>query len=322
MNALALGLAGCGDAPRPAMLWVREDEAGPAAWYRGEDGVERRLVPGVAFPADPDPRGRLALLVRTADGADGHREQLVAVDLASGAATDLTPPAGAVRNPAWSPDGAFVVFESDAASFRDLYRVERDGQRLVRLTDARHGSFEPAVSPDGRWVAYGTSRDGNAEIGRMNADGSDQRRLTDHPSDDTHPRWLPDGRIAWIASRGGRPRVWTMGSDGAAPAPLRPADDGAIDVDFAVSGDGRIAVVVARGSELGIEIVGDEAARVDGRGPDEHPAWSDDGRWLLFTSSRGGNPDVWRVDRDGGAAEPLTDTDAADWLPRALAGPR
>src|SRR6266705_1899592 len=41
--------------------------------------------------------------------------------------------------------------------------------------------------------------------------------------------------------------------------------------------------------------------------PASAPAWSPDGRWLAFASSRSGKRDVWRVALDGSPAERLTD---------------
>src|SRR5262245_33815329 len=37
------------------------------------------------------------------------------------------------------------------------------------------------------------------------------------------------------------------------------------------------------------------------------PAWSPDGKWIAFLSSRGGKANVWRIPVDGGEAEQLTD---------------
>lgn len=311
-------LAGCGAPDLDAtVLYVSERDGEPQTWVAAPGEPRRRLIdrPGAVFPGDPDPQGTDALLVTADDDAEGHHEQLLLAPLAGGPARELCPPAGMVRHPAWSADGDWVVFESDALSFRDLFRVRRDGTGLERLTDARFGSFEPAVAPDGR-IAFGSSRDGNAEIYVL--DGAEQRRLTDDPADDVHPRWTPDGRIAWIATRSRRARVWTMAADGTDARPLRAYDD-ATDLDFAVSPDRRFAVVTQRDDGVGIEIVGpDGIVRVDGDGPDEHPTWSADGRWLVFTSSRGGNPDVWRVSADGKDPLRLTDDPAPEWLPRLV----
>ena len=41
--------------------------------------------------------------------------------------------------------------------------------------------------------------------------------------------------------------------------------------------------------------------------PASSPAWSPDGRWLAFASSRSGKRDLWRVALDGSPAQRLTD---------------
>ena len=48
---------------------------------------------------------------------------------------------------------------------------------------------------------------------------------------------------------------------------------------------------------------------------DRQPVYSPDGRWLLFTSNRSGNLDVWRRDRTTGEIQRLTDHEAEDWDP-------
>jgi TolB protein len=44
----------------------------------------------------------------------------------------------------------------------------------------------------------------------------------------------------------------------------------------------------------------------DGLGIDTEPAWSPDGRSLIFTSDRGGTPQIYRIAAGGGQAERLT----------------
>ena len=41
------------------------------------------------------------------------------------------------------------------------------------------------------------------------------------------------------------------------------------------------------------------------------PQWSADGQWLVFTSSRSGKNNLWRIHPDGGEAEQLTDVKTA-----------
>jgi len=48
---------------------------------------------------------------------------------------------------------------------------------------------------------------------------------------------------------------------------------------------------------------------------DRQPVYSPDGRSIVFTSDRGGNLDIWRLDRATGELRRLTDHEAFDWDP-------
>jgi len=52
-----------------------------------------------------------------------------------------------------------------------------------------------------------------------------------------------------------------------------------------------------------------------GLGHDRQPAFSPDGRLVIFSSNRSGNIDLWIVDRQTGVLRQLTDDDANDWDP-------
>ena len=297
---------------------MTEADGPPSVQVADLAGSARALVKDDAglFPGPVDPRGTHALLVRAQDRAGVHREQLVLVPLAGGPPRALTPTAGVVRNPAWTPAGDAVIFESDGGSYRDLYRVARAGGPLQRLTDAPHGSFEPTVGPQGR-VAFGSSRDGNAEIYAMDADGRGVVRLTQHPADDLHPAWGAE-RIAWITAREGAARVWTMNADGSDARPLRPGSDEDRAVGWSPDG-ATLAVVTGRGAEVAVELWpwrGGRPVRLDGPGVDEQPTWSPDGQWVAWSSARAGNPDLWIARADGSDARAVTSSGEAEWLPR------
>lgn len=325
LQLIALVL-GCGT-PRPdgTILWVAERRGHAEVWASDADGAHARPLaelPGTSFPAAPDPLGTHALVVTAEDGPRGHREGMWLIPLDGSPAAPFGPRSQRIRNPAWTADGQRIVFESDIESYRDLYAIPRAGGKPVRLTDAPHGSFEPAISPGGQ-LAFGTSRDGNAEIYAAAADGSNPVRLTDDVADDVHPAWRPDGgRLGWISHRGGAARIWTMAPDGtdARPLVVRSPGEQTTDIDFAWSPDGAVvAVAVMTGPrEVDIDLVdgasGARLARLGGPGVDEHPAWSPDGRWLVYTSAG----DLVRVTRAGDDPRPLTHDAAPDWLPRWL----
>ena len=50
-----------------------------------------------------------------------------------------------------------------------------------------------------------------------------------------------------------------------------------------------------------------------GNSTDRQPTYSPDGRWVAFSSNRGGNLDLWSVNRDTGTVRRLTDDPADDW---------
>ncbi|HHO51197.1 MAG TPA: hypothetical protein ENK18_10075 [Deltaproteobacteria bacterium] len=340
-------MLGCGGPERASqpggtLLFVSEQGGAPAVWRLSPEhattgplmGRPEVVIdaPGAWFPADPDPRGADALLIAVEDDVRGHRESLWRVSLSDGARERLAGPHGRIRSPAWSPDGSWLVFETDAASYRDLFRISRDGSQLKRLTDAPHGSFEPSVSPDGTQIVFASSRDMDAELYRMGADGSDPVRLTRHPGDDLSPRFSPDGtQIAFIRLEEGQRRVWRMAPDGSGAKPVLSTDASPLQTAFAWSPDGsRLAIVLEVGErDLDIHVVnasdGALVARFGSSGIDEHPAWSPDGRWLAWTSGDRSTSDVWIGPLDpkdpAGGPRRVTAGAGADWLPRWLGSP-
>ena len=317
---------------------------------------ERRLTrtPGDEYPAAPTPDGAALLLIAVEDDAQRklHLEQVVVQPLDGGPGKSVGSRGGRNRSPGWSPDGRWIVFESDRESFSDIYRVGRDGNALTRLTHNAEGNFEPALSPDGTQIAFVSSRDGDPELYRMRADGTHQERLTAFHSEDWGPRWSPDGkRLAFLSDRGGRARIHVMNADGThlktlagpppetagrrlsapggagAPAPApppAPGPSGALEEQSAPvwSPDGTRLAYITGGAGMKARIrvaelaAGDALALTDGTHVDEAPAWSPDGRYLAFTSDRAGDTELYLMRADGTGQTRLTRAKGADWLPR------
>lgn len=102
------------------------------------------------------------LAKRDGDGwLDRRRTHLYLVDVATRATAQLTRGDVDDREPAWSPDGARIVFTSarhsdeDRTEDTDLYVVDAVARAEPRrLTSAPTYERNAAFSPDGRWIAF------------------------------------------------------------------------------------------------------------------------------------------------------------------------
>jgi uncharacterized protein YjdB len=112
-------------------------------------------------------------------------------------------------DPAWSPDGTKLAFESDrarAVDHGDIFVVNWDGSGLAQLTSDESDDREPAWSPDGRRIAF----DRFSSIYVMSAaDGSGATMVTLNGS---HASWSPDG--ARIVFAGPDRHIWVTQLDG------------------------------------------------------------------------------------------------------------
>ena len=120
-----------------------------------------------------------------------------------GRQTRLTNDPAFDQDPAWSPNGATVVFTSDRSGRKQLWSMNADGSSPAQLTDAANiGGENAAWSPNGRTIVFDSDRDelGNLDVYEMNPDGSNVRRVTQSGALDALPTFSPDGRTILFES--------------------------------------------------------------------------------------------------------------------------
>ena len=158
-------------------------------------------------PAWSPDGGQIAFISRTGDDASEidliNRDGSGVRALSNRAARDLNYiPWVNVDHPAWSPDGARIVFtcEIDLNNL-DICVINRDGTGLVRLTNDPGADWSPVWSPDGTRIAFSTGRFGGGNVlALMNDDGSGVSQIGTSIQG-VPGSWSPDGaQIAFTAS--------------------------------------------------------------------------------------------------------------------------
>lgn len=195
------------------------------------------------------------------------------VDLATGQVATLARrnQFGWILGPAsWMPDGAGLVaaqleFQGRYRLYSDLVLVDGAG-RERRLTHGERLSG-PDVAPDGRRIVAVQNDDGAVRLVEHDMSSGQTRVIAGvGPGEAFHaPRWSPDGER--IAA--------TL---------------------FAA---GRVNVVVVDPETGQVFPVTRDAALAGA------PAWSPDGRWLVFWSDRTGIPNLFAAEMPGPAQDPL-----------------
>ena len=106
--------------------------------------------------------------------------------------------------PAWSPDGQYIVFQSNRDGNWEIYVMGADGSNPGNLTNHEGNDFSPAWSPDGRYIAFDRDHEGDREIYVMEANGSNPAPPDRQRGNGWLPTWSPDGSyIAFQSDREG-----------------------------------------------------------------------------------------------------------------------
>jgi Tol biopolymer transport system component len=255
--------------------------------------------------------------------------------------------------PAFSPSGRQFVTggapsANPAGSSLTLTTVDT-GQSKVLYRDKTRNVLAGAWTPDGKRIVFGIGRfaaffdgfhseflkpgdrvEGGAQVAMINADGTGFTELTSGSGNNAFPSFAPDGkRIVYRTFSNGKyglrlldlkTKAVTALTDGYDNFPLwSPRGDL---IMFARLAGGTYDVYTIRPDGTSLKRL------TNGKGNDAHMAWSPDGEYILFASSRMGFKDealytdapqpygeIFVMRYDGTQVEQLTDNQWEDGTP-------
>jgi dipeptidyl aminopeptidase/acylaminoacyl peptidase len=216
-----------------------------------------------------------------------------------------------------SPDGRVVAFVLTTLSeerdeyLSQIWLVDTAGGEPRRFTAGPRRDTAPRWSPDGARLAFVSEREATkkGQLYVMPVAGGEPTRLTDLRHGVSAPEWSPDGtRLAFVSRVGG----WVEPESEEEKRKSRPPRV-ITALKYRFNGEGftydrrpQIFTVAADG--------GEPRQVTDGDYDHADPAWSPDGRALVFASARHDDrdhddaTDIWLIPAEGGAPRRLTGT--------------
>jgi len=219
-GTLASSLAWTGDGR--ALLFAVSPSAGFRAGSRFvalplDGGPARRLLSAVDPVIGLDVAGTGTLVFHTVS----FRQNLLELPIEGGDGRWLTRGNSTDRQPAYAPDGEWVVFASDRSGNMDVWSVSRTTGAVRRLTHDPADDWDPAVTRDGKTLVFSSRRSGVFEVWRAAADGTAPNQVTRDGVDAENPTLAPDGAsLVYASGRQPQPGLWRVRTDGTGAARL------------------------------------------------------------------------------------------------------
>lgn len=240
-------------------------------------------------------------------------------------------------NPSWSPDGTKIIYSGLSTDFsangnpfaNDIWMIDlanRD-QEPIDLSSRGGDDLYAAWSPNNKFIAFTSyiREDKTPQLVVMNPDGSNQKLLSILGFSDSYSTWSPNGDWLLYVYSTGELDVLQMisqfnimkkedrttkdfqkfdrtSNEGRLGHVLEPAVsyDGSM-IAYTQEFNGKTNIATAVFADRGRT-----STVLTNTGVDFSPCWSADGKWILFTSTRDGDSEVYIMDSTGEQVTNLT----------------
>jgi Tol biopolymer transport system component len=232
-------------------------------------------------------------------------------------ATPMTSGSQVIEAMRASPDGRWVIYDSNLGGRSHIWRIPVTGGTPEQLTNGPADEFAGDLSPGGRELVYHSWRNGTRDIEILPLAGGEPVRVTDTRAQESYPVWSVDGTSllfvdqrrpdsAYVATRGPGGE-WSAPRLVSAPAsfPAWSPDNSAI-----VFGDRHSPPL---GRILTARVSDGEPVEIYRPGPGDPIAvravWGRDGRIYFKAHDRAGRASLWVMSSSGGRPEQLVSFD-------------
>ncbi len=253
--------------------------------------------------------------------------------------TQLTFSEGNKANPSWSPDGSKLLYSGYSTGFSangnplamDIWLLDLmvPNTEPVDISLRQRDDKFPSWSPVGDMIVFTSyyRDDGIPQLFMTDPQGSNQTRLSERFAE-SYATWTPNSEFLLFVQTTGALHVvymrdkYSQYTNGENKFD-RSTDEGRLGLvsEPNLSLDGAVlAYTRTSGTKTNIYTApfADRGGNVLGltdSGKDSWPFWSPDGNWLLFTSERDGNAEIYIMDRSGGQVTNLTNLASQDKEP-------
>ena len=289
-----------------------------------DGGGERTLAVRKApeffhFPAwSPDGR---VIACSAGTLAGGAYMNIIAVDVADGTERPVTSETWLeVGRVSWVKDGSALIITATDQSSRvsQVWRVAYPTGESRRITNDLNQYVSATLTDDSNTLAV-VEQDSLANLWTAPAgDANRARQITSGAGKYGRVSWTADGKLLYTSGEGNDINIWRMDADGGNQKQL--TVDSGVNIHPTASPDGRyIAFVSTRGGGptnhniWRMDADGGNPRQLTRGGGEVSPAFSPDGKWVVYQSRVSGRDHLHRVPVDGG--EPVQLTDTTSYLP-------